>query len=287
MSTALQLFSYSNKKIRTVIIDGVVWWVAKDVCLLLGYKDHNSAIKQHCRGVVKYHPIVDSIGRTQDTRIINISDLTRLITQSELPEATKFELWVHEQVLPSVLKTGSYSIAPQQPSIPTSFSEALQLAADQAKQIEQMQPKVLKYDKFLGATTTITMTVCAKLLGINPNRFFKWLREIGACYKNNTQIIRNEFLKNGWFVQKIFAQEVPKDGTIEIHPRGQARVTMKGLDGLEKLAKEHGLIPQDYIVERTPEKLEEFDKNTQNIQDEALDLTSDDIQVDIDRLLGE
>lgn len=177
------------------------------------------------------------------------------------------------------------------PAIPKSFSEALQLAADQAKMIEKMQPKVLCYDKFLDATTTITMTVCAKLLGINPNRFFKWLREIGACYKNNSQIIRNEFLENGWFVQKMYAQEVPKDGGVEIHPRGQARVTMKGLDGLEKLAKKQGLIPQDYIVEFKDISTTDIqDINSIDITEENLDFDDQDIdtsKINLDDVLGD
>ncbi|WP_251154075.1 BRO family protein [Campylobacter fetus] len=36
-------------------------FVAKDVAKALGYKDTISAIKQFCKGVVKHHPISDSL----------------------------------------------------------------------------------------------------------------------------------------------------------------------------------------------------------------------------------
>lgn len=292
MGNELQVFGFESKNIRILYDKGKCWINGQDSTRLLGYGNSSAAIQKHCRieGITKRDTPTSS--GIQPMTYIDEGNLYRLITRSELPNAEKFEIWIFDTVLPSIRKTGSYSITKQAtPAIPKSFSEALQLAADQAKMIEKMQPKVLCYDKFLDATTTITMTVCAKLLGINPNRFFKWLREIGACYKNNSQIIRNEFLENGWFVQKMYAQEVPKDGGVEIHPRGQARVTMKGLDGLEKLAKKQGLIPQDYIVEFKDIPTTEI-QNISNIDitEENLDFDDQDIdasKIDLDDVLGD
>jgi prophage antirepressor-like protein len=90
--------------------EGEPWFVAKDAADLLGYADTTNAIKQHCRGVAIHHPIVDSIGRTQNARIIAESDLLRLIIGSRLPAAEKFERWVFEDVLPSIRKTGGYGV---------------------------------------------------------------------------------------------------------------------------------------------------------------------------------
>lgn len=109
MENNIQLFEYHNKSVRTVIINGEVWWVAKDVCELLGYKDHSNAIKLHCKGVAKYHPLYTP-GGTQELRIISRPDLLRLITNSELPEAVAFEKWIFEEVLPQIWKTGSYGL---------------------------------------------------------------------------------------------------------------------------------------------------------------------------------
>jgi prophage antirepressor-like protein len=92
------LLSFDGAAVRVVMRDGEPWFVAKDAADLLGYADTTNAIKQHCRGVAIHHPIVDSIGRTQNARIIAESDLLRLIIGSRLPAAEKFERWVFEDV---------------------------------------------------------------------------------------------------------------------------------------------------------------------------------------------
>lgn len=108
-------FSNSDFSVRAVQIDGEAWFVGKDVAGQLGYANETDAMNRHCRGVVKHYPIADSLGRMQDTRIINEPDLYRLVVGSTLPAAEKFERWVFEDVLPSIRKTGAYS-APSKPT---------------------------------------------------------------------------------------------------------------------------------------------------------------------------
>ncbi len=110
MNANLIPFQFQSLTVRTVVIDDEVWWVGKDVAAALGYADPTNAIKQHCRGVVKRHPIVDSLGRTQEARILAEPDVLRLIVGSSLPEAQRFERWVFEEVLPSLRKTGRYAL---------------------------------------------------------------------------------------------------------------------------------------------------------------------------------
>ena len=104
-------FQFDDHAVRTVVDDnGEIWFVGKDVATVLGYSDTVNALKQHCRGVVKRHPIVDSLGRQQETRIISEPDLFRLVVNSKLPTAERFERWVFEDVLPSIRKTGGYAM---------------------------------------------------------------------------------------------------------------------------------------------------------------------------------
>ena len=93
--------------VRTLVIDGEPWFVAKDVAVALGYKDPINAIKTHCKGVVKHHPL-DTPGGIQEVRIIREPDVYRLIIRSKLPSAEKFENWIMEEVIPSIRKTGVY-----------------------------------------------------------------------------------------------------------------------------------------------------------------------------------
>jgi prophage antirepressor-like protein len=109
----LQVFKYEEENhfndLRTVEIDGEIWFVANDVCKLLDYSNPRDAIIRHCKtkGVVK-HDIPSKSG-TQSMTLLNEPNVYRLIVKSQLPSAERFEEWLFEKVLPSIRKTGSYS----------------------------------------------------------------------------------------------------------------------------------------------------------------------------------
>lgn len=102
-------YNFEGASVRAVEIDGMPWFVGKDVADALGYADSTTAMRSHCRGVQKLHPIRDSRGRAQETRILSEPDVLRLIVNSTLPAADRFERWVFEDVLPSIRRTGSYT----------------------------------------------------------------------------------------------------------------------------------------------------------------------------------
>lgn len=89
--------NFNDFKMRIVVIDGEPWFVGKDVAAALGYVDTTNAMKQHCRGVVKHHLIADSLGRMQETRVLSEPDMLRLIVNSTLPSAERFERWVFDE----------------------------------------------------------------------------------------------------------------------------------------------------------------------------------------------
>lgn len=125
-------FSFAHNQVRVITDEtGEPLFVGKDVALVLGYADHTNAIKQHCRGVVKRHPIMDNLGRTQQVRVLAEPDVLRLIISSKLPAAEAFERWVFEEVLPTIRKTGSYAM--QVPSVPGDlYARALKAEKDEA-----------------------------------------------------------------------------------------------------------------------------------------------------------
>jgi len=56
-------FEFETKAVRVVQDErGEPWFVGKDVCEALGYADPTTAIRSHCRGVQKLHPIPDALG---------------------------------------------------------------------------------------------------------------------------------------------------------------------------------------------------------------------------------
>lgn len=105
------VFDFNSLPIRTITDEkGDPWFVAKDVCAILGHSRPGIAVKDHCRqdGTTK-RCLIDRIGRKQETLFINEGNLFRLIIKSKKPEAEKFERLVMEEILPAIRKTGSYS----------------------------------------------------------------------------------------------------------------------------------------------------------------------------------
>lgn len=82
-TTALQTFDFHTNSVRVHVEGEHVEYCAKDIAAALGYKDTTNAIKQHCRGVVNRHPILDSLGRTH-----RIEELFNGATTSSPKEAT-------------------------------------------------------------------------------------------------------------------------------------------------------------------------------------------------------
>ena len=102
-------FNFENKQVRVVMGDnGEPLFVGKDICVALGYVNHNDAMRQHCKGVVKRYPL-QTPGGVQEVRVINEGDMFRLVVNSTLPSAETFERLVFEEILPSIRKTGSYT----------------------------------------------------------------------------------------------------------------------------------------------------------------------------------
>ena len=123
--------TFENCQIRVVTIDGEPWFVAKDVASALGYANTNKAVKDHCRSATSWRDLRANAelppgvtGLDPQTKLIPESDLYSLVMKSELPSAERFQRWVTGDVLPSIRKTGSYSVNPQQ-KLPKFTNESL------------------------------------------------------------------------------------------------------------------------------------------------------------------
>lgn len=97
-------------EVRTMEIDGEPYFVGKDVAEILGYAKPENALNTHVDGddTLK-QGVIDSIGRMQNTTLINESGLYSLILSSKLPKAKEFKRWVTSEVLPSIRKHGLYA----------------------------------------------------------------------------------------------------------------------------------------------------------------------------------
>ena len=106
MDNALQLFSYKDNTVRTVILDGQIWFVAKDVCDILELTNPTVAIE----ALDDDERSKFFLGRQGEANVISESGLYGLIFRSNKPEAKQFSKWVRSTVLPALHHTGTFSV---------------------------------------------------------------------------------------------------------------------------------------------------------------------------------
>ena len=108
-------------KLRIVVIDGVIYFVAIDVARALGYKNGSRDVNRHVDEADRleyrlFGPSEAEVpdgtpGQTRKVTLINKSGLYSLILDSQLPKAKEYRHWVTSEVLPTINETGSYSVA--------------------------------------------------------------------------------------------------------------------------------------------------------------------------------
>lgn len=104
--------------IRTVVIDGEPWFVAKDVCDILGMTNPTMAMN----GLEPFERAKFNLGRQGDANIISESGFYTLVLRSRKDIAKPFRIWVTKDVLPTIRKTGKY-IAPTENKVETMLSD--------------------------------------------------------------------------------------------------------------------------------------------------------------------
>lgn len=233
----LQIFNNDEfGEIRTVVIEGEPWFVGKDVAEALGYVDPNKAIAMHVDSEDKLNDkLASSLGQ-RGGWLISESGLYNLVFCSRLAEAKRFKRWVTSEVLPSIRKTGGYHL-------PQTLSEALQMAADQAKQIEMLEkqnqeliPKAEFFDAVTDSKTAISIGETAKVLdaGIGQNKLFAFLRDNNILKSDNTPYQR--YIDMGYF--RVIEQKYEVHGEIKISIK--TLVFQKGIDFIRRLLNKKG-----------------------------------------------
>lgn len=95
-------------KVRTVVIDGEIWFVGKDIAKALKYSNSRKALADHVDEEDKGVTECDTLGGKQRLVVINESGLYSLILSSKLEGAKRFKRWITSKVLPSIRNKGSY-----------------------------------------------------------------------------------------------------------------------------------------------------------------------------------
>jgi len=150
-------------EVRTVTVDHEPWFVGIDVAKALGYKNPSEAVSDNCKHSAKRQHS-DQLGRLVEMTFIPEGDLYRLTARSKLPSAEKFEEWIFDEVLPSLRKTGQYTMP----------------------ELRALENKAQLFDRLTGGYENKNFRESAKALGITQSQFIGWL-------KDNKMIQKTEF----------------------------------------------------------------------------------------------
>ena len=135
----VEVWNYESSEFRTVQINGEPWFVLSDVCKVLELSSPHK-VAERLDGDEKGRNQIPTLGGVQEMAVVNESGLYTVILRSDKPQAKPFRKWVTSVVLPSIRKTGSYSV--QQPNAFENLSPQLQVLIQmetRQKQIEARQ----------------------------------------------------------------------------------------------------------------------------------------------------
>ena len=254
MNNEIMIFNNADfGEIRTLNVDGEPWFVGKDVAVVLGYSNPQKAIRDH----------VDSEDRTVNEsftvngtalNLINESGLYSLIIGSKLPSARKFKRWVTSEVLPAIRKHGMYAVDDliANPDLAIQAFTALKEEREkrkaleaqmkvQAKQIEEMQPKVTYYDIVLNSKDLVSVNTIAKDYGKSAIWLNKWLHDQKIQYRQGkVWVLYQRYAKKGYAKSRTRAFS----GTDGVnHARVHTYWTQAGRLFIYNLLKENGILP--------------------------------------------
>ena len=172
MNSEIANYDFHGSAVRIHVDGDTVEYCARDIATALGYKDTVNAIKRHCKGVVKRHPL-ETAGGMQEAAFIGEGDVYRLIVSSQLPAAVEFERWLFDEVVPQIRRTGGYipvQAADDEKSIlaravliaQNTISEKDKIIEVQRSHIEQTEPLAKTALAFTAANGTMSIRAAAR-----------------------------------------------------------------------------------------------------------------------------
>lgn len=250
MDTEIQIFNFNTALMRTLTdTAGDPWFIAKDVCDILGIRTNNlRAIldEDEVTELTNDYSIDIAQNGGKSPLIISESGLYNLALKSRKPEAKEFKRWVTHEVLPTIRKTGGYIPATGTESDEDILAKAVliaqktielknqQLRAKDA-QIKELEPKAQALDAFTDVEDRLLVREAAKVLSnsgtpISEKQLREWMAANDWIYKaNGSWHATAKHCTAGHLVMVMSQKHGTKaDGTKFAFPP-TVRITRKGL----------------------------------------------------------
>lgn len=207
MNNEIQKFDFKGSSLRTLTDEaGEPWFVAKDVCDILGMSNPSMAVTALDKDEVAQIDPKDYLGSenrsNQAVNIVSEPGLYKLIMRSRKPEAKEFQRWVTHEVLPSIRRTGGYIPTTDADDDMTILAKAVMIGqrtmeaqnqqiAEQQTRIVELEPKARFADAVAASDGTCLVGELAKMLrqngmDIGQNRLFRLLQADGYLGKSGS-----------------------------------------------------------------------------------------------------
>jgi len=241
-------FNFQGNSISAIVDkDKNTWFIAKEVCDILGIQNTTQALKS----LDKDERSMLNIGRQGRVNIINEPGLYRLVFKSKKLVARVFQRWVTHEVLPAIRKTGAYELdmnfQDKMRSVASGYKDAMELIDKQQEEIVELneviqdnQEDLDVLDDLMDNGDTLTMTSAAKVFGIGRIKFNLRLAKLGMIFKQfnhgygetrqGAWVPKQALQDRGYFV--VSMKEYPCFGEIRYKP--QTYITPDGMNFIAK-----------------------------------------------------
>jgi prophage antirepressor-like protein len=219
--------------------DGTILFCGSDVAKALGYLNTRDALSKHCKeDGVAFHDIIDSMNRKQTVKFITKGNVCRLTARSKLRSAEKFECWIFDEVIPSVLEHGVYATEEtldnmiNNPEFGIKLLTELKQEREEKKllqeQIENQKPLVEFAKTVKGSDTNILVRETSKLasnyigIDIGEQGLYQTLRDWGFVCKTKNEPTKKAYLAGILEYAEIRTRVYPFTAcTTKVTPKGQ------------------------------------------------------------------
>ncbi|QDP09769.1 phage antirepressor Ant [Prescottella equi] len=225
-------YQYGTSSIRTLLIDGEPWFVLADLTKVLGIRQFRADRLDD--GVIRNHPVLDGLGRTQQTSIVSEAGMYEVVIRSDKPEAARFRRWITAEVLPSIRKTGGYNALPalsedeivaQALAITTRKVEAL------TAKVAELEPKAELADQYLTASEGSRLVrEVAKILKVRESVLREFLLVDGLIFPRRAGCGREYYDFKAQFAPHFETHETVVNHTWGSCAHYTLRITPRGVD---------------------------------------------------------
>ena len=197
MSNEIKAFENAEfGSVRGIEINGEPWLVGKDVCNVLNYSNSTKALKDHVDAEDMTFNETLKLSRQSGAWLINESGFYSLVFSSEMPKAKNFKHWVTSEVLPSIRKTGSYSIQQKVDSymIEDSIARAKRWIEEEEERrtlkltVENQKPMVMLAEERIDKKGCYSLTDVTKSLHFKRGQITRWAKSQGFIHKTLTEV---------------------------------------------------------------------------------------------------